>query len=235
MTKLGLRVVLELGLAFAASLVAVVLVNSPPFHYVSAALAVYLGLLVGIPMVSVRLRSADFASEQGLRGTTALSWKYFAAALLLPLFFVPMLWQSDVALTIMFAVVVAPACEEVFFRGYMAGRLRGLGMVTASVASAVLFATFHLGAQQFQDPVSLALLVLLGLVYAPVFLVTRSVYVTACIHAAWNLLAYLSTVLPASPLGYLSYAALGAIMMVDLALAILEIVQAQRRAAFPLP
>lgn len=233
LAKPAFRDVLELGLAFAVSLGAVVLVNSPSYHYVSAALATYLGLLVGIPLVSARLRRSDFASEQGLRGATALSWKYFAAALLLPLVFVPMLWQSDIAPTIMFAVVVAPLCEEIFFRGYVAGRLRGLSMVTASVASAVLFAVFHLGAQQFQDPMSLTILVLLGLVYAPVFLVTRSVYVTASIHAAWNLFAYLSTALPASPFGYVSYAALGVIMTVDLALAILEIAQAQRKAAVP--
>jgi membrane protease YdiL (CAAX protease family) len=233
LAKLGSRDVLELGLAFAVSLGAVFLVNSPSYHYVSAALATYLGLLVGIPLVSARLRGSDFASEQGLRGVTALSWKLFAVTLLLPLVFVPMLWQSDIAPTIMFAVVAAPMCEEVFFRGYLAGRLGGLGVVTASMTSAVLFAAFHLGAQQFRDPVSFALLVFLGLVYAPVFLVTRSVYVTASIHAAWNLFAYLVTALPASPLGYVSFAALGLIMMADLLFAILEIAQAKKKAAVP--
>jgi membrane protease YdiL (CAAX protease family) len=230
--KLAVRDVLELSLAFAISLEAVFLVNSPSYHYVSAALATYLGLLVGIPVASARLRRTEFTSEQGLKETIALSWKYFAAALLLPLAFIPMLWQSDIAATIMFAVVVAPACEEVFFRGYFAGRLRGLGFVPASLISAVLFAVFHLGTQEFRDPASIIILVIFGLVYALIFLLTRSVYVTTSIHAAWNLFAYLITALPASLPAYVSYVALGVIIMVDLALAILEIAQARKEAAF---
>jgi hypothetical protein len=187
---------------------------------------------VGIPWVSAKLRREEFASEQGLSETIALSWKYFAAALLIPAVFIPMLWQSAVAPTVMFAVVVAPFCEEVFFRGYLAGRLRVLGFVPASLVSAILFAFFHLGAQQFRDPGSMVLLVLFGLIYAPLFMLTRSVYVTTSIHAGWNLLAYLAVAAPASLLGYVSYAALGLIVMADLCLATLEVVRARREATF---
>jgi membrane protease YdiL (CAAX protease family) len=235
LSRPGLRDFVELSLAFAVALGAVILVNSPSFHYISTALLAYLALLVGIPLLSAKLRGSDFPSEQGIRGATTLSWKYFAVALLLPVAIVPTLWQFDVAPTVMFAVIVAPVCEEVFFRGYVAGRLRGLGLLSASVISAVLFAVFHLGALQFHDPAALVVLALLGLVYAPIFLLTRSVYVTAAIHAAWNLFAYLLTVQPASPWGYLSFAALGMVAIVDLNLAAIEIVEADSRSALVAP
>ena len=230
--RLESRVALELGLAFVVAFAAVFAVNSPSYHYVSAALAAYLGLLVGIPWISAKLRGEEFASEHGLSETITLSWKYFAASLLLPIALIPMLWQAAVAPTVMFAVVVAPPCEEVFFRGYLAGRLRGLGFLPASLASAALFAVFHLGAQQFRDPGSVAILMLFGLIYAPLFLLTRSVYVTTSIHAGWNLFAYLAAAAPASLLGYVSFVALGLIVLADLCLAILEVIQARREAAF---
>jgi membrane protease YdiL (CAAX protease family) len=113
----------------------------------------------------------------------------------------------------------------------MARRLAGLGMVYATVVSALLFGAFHLGAQQFQSPSSVAILVLFGLVYAPVFLITRSVYVTCAIHAAWNIFVSLSAVQPNSSLGYLSYGGLAVVLAIDLLLAIFELMRAQKRAA----
>lgn len=222
---------LELALAFGVALAGVVLVNSPRFHFVSAALAVYLGLLLGMPLLSARLRGEDSISDLGLYGATSLPWYVFVLLTLLPLFLIPLLWGSGIAPTIMFAVVVAPFCEEVFFRGYMARRLAGLGMVYATVVSALLFGAFHLGAQQFQSPSSVAILVLFGLVYAPVFLITRSVYVTCAIHAAWNIFVSLSAVQPNSSLGYLSYGGLAVVLAIDLLLAIFELMRAQKRAA----
>jgi membrane protease YdiL (CAAX protease family) len=225
--------VLELALAFVVAFGAVVLVNTPSYRYVSVALAVYLGLLVGAPALLVRLRKQDVLATFGLRGVTSFPWWSFALALLLPLPFILLLWTPSLAPTVAFAVVVAPFCEEFFFRGYVAGRLRGLGVVTASVVSAVLFGAFHLGALQFHDPAYVLVLVVLGLVYAPLFLLTDSVYVTASAHAAWNLFIYLITLFPSTALGYFFYAALGVLMMANLFLALLEIMHAQRRAALP--
>jgi membrane protease YdiL (CAAX protease family) len=130
-------------------------------------------------------------------------------------------------------VVVAPFCEEFFFRGYLTGRLRSSGVVTASLASALLFGAFHLGAQQFQNPAAVLILVLLGLVYAPVFLLTDSVYVTASAHAAWNLFVYILVISPSTTLGYVWDAGLGVVMSADLFFALLEIMHAQRRAIVP--
>ncbi len=225
--------VLELALPFLAAFCAVIVVNTPPFHFVSAALAVYLGMLVGVPLAICKLRGRSITSDFGLKGVTSLPWWFFVAALLLPLPFVFGLWPLSVAPTVAFAVVVAPFCEEVFFRGYLASRLRGLGLIIASVTSALLFGAFHLGALQFQNPAAVLVLILLGLIYAPVFLLTNSVYVTASAHAAWNLFAYFIAIFPSTALGYVSYAALGVLMTGNLFLALLEIINAQRRAALP--
>jgi membrane protease YdiL (CAAX protease family) len=233
MPRPTLRDALEIASAFLVAFAAVVLVNSPAYHYVSAALLAYLGLLIGIPLASFRLRGRSITWAFGLAGVTALPWFYFAILLLLPLPFIPFLWASSVSPTVAFAVVVAPFCEEFFFRGYVAGRLRGLGVATTSVVSALLFGAFHLGAQQFQSPEAVLILVLLGLVYAPVFFLTDSVYVTASAHAAWNIFVYFIAVHPSSPLGYVCYAALGALMAANLFFALLEITHAQRRAVMP--
>jgi membrane protease YdiL (CAAX protease family) len=220
-------------MAFLVALGAVVLVNSPAYHYVSAALAAYLGILVGIPLLSTWLKGRDISSEFGLRGVTSLPPSYFLAVLLLPLPLIFMLWAFPVAPTVAFAVVVAPFCEEFFFRGYLAGRLRGLGVVPSSVFSALLFGIFHLGALGAQGLPTVLVLVLLGLVYAPVFLLTNSVYVTSSAHAAWNLFAYLILVSPSTVAGYASYAVLGILVAADIFLALLEIMHSQRKAVIP--
>jgi membrane protease YdiL (CAAX protease family) len=154
-------------------------------------------------------------------------------ALVLPLPFIFVLWKPSLAPTVAFAVVVAPFCEELFFRGYIAGRLRGLGIIAASLTSALLFGAFHLGAQQFDNPGAVLVLVLLGLVYAPLFFLTDSVYVTAGAHEAWNLFLYFVSIFPSSAFGYVSYAALGLLTMGNVFLALLEILHAQRKAALP--
>jgi len=223
----------ELALAFALSFAAVYLVNTPAYHYVSWALVVYLGLLVGIPVVSSVARGVNPLYDYGLKGTTSLRPAYFLAVLLLPLVLIPLLWNYSYSFTVAFAVVVAPFCEELFFRGYMAGRLASMGVVSASVISALAFGAFHLGAQQFQNPTAIVVLVLLGLVYGPVYLLTKSVYVTAAAHSAWNLFAYLILASPSTPLSYFSYVALGVIMGADIFLVLVEIASAQQLASAP--
>ncbi len=90
----------------------------------------------------------------------------------------PLLWFS--------AVVVAPICEEVMFRGVLFGGMRGSwGVPSAAIASGVLFASVHL------MPLSLVPLFAIGLVSALLYARHRSLVVSLVLHAAYNALSLL--------------------------------------------
>src|SRR5262245_27454715 len=99
------------------------------------------------------------------------------------------------------AVLIAPICEETFFRGFLeAGLLRGMNGPAAIVLSALLFGAAH------ADPGSFALLAVLGLVLGIARFSSGSLWPGLLIHTANNALAalvllpvILPVLLPAAP------------------------------------
>lgn len=87
------------------------------------------------------------------------------------------------------AVLVAPICEEIFFRGFaFAGFLRGMSVWPAVTLSALLFGISH------GDIGSLAPLIVFGAVVAIVRWRTGSIWPGVVIHATNNLIAALAIV-----------------------------------------
>ena len=86
--------------------------------------------------------------------------------------FVPMLVKS---------VLLAPVCEELFFRGYLTAALRAAGSRSAVLISALFFALVH--------GVNAALLpkFLLGLLLGVLMMRTDSLLAAVLVHAAYNL------------------------------------------------
>ncbi len=90
----------------------------------------------------------------------------------------PLLWFS--------AVIVAPICEELMYRGVVfSGLRRAWGLPAAAVASAILFAAVHL------MPLSLVPLFAIGLASALLYARHRSLLVSLVLHAAYNALSLL--------------------------------------------
>jgi membrane protease YdiL (CAAX protease family) len=82
------------------------------------------------------------------------------------------------------AVLIAPICEEVFFRGFLeAGLLRGVNGTVAIILSALLFGIAH------GDLGSFALIAILGLVLGVARFSSGSLWPGLIIHTANNALA----------------------------------------------
>lgn len=92
--------------------------------------------------------------------------------------------------TLLAAVIVAPICEEVFFRGYLfGGLLRGMNVWLATLISALLFTLVH------GDIGSAAPLLIIGLILPVLRWRTGSLWPGVALHTLNNLIAAL-TVLP---------------------------------------
>lgn len=92
--------------------------------------------------------------------------------------------------TLLAAVVVAPICEEVFFRGYLfGGLLRGINVWLATLISALLFTLVH------GDIGSAVPLFIIGLILPILRWRTGSLWPGVALHSVNNLIAAL-TVLP---------------------------------------
>jgi uncharacterized protein len=91
-----------------------------------------------------------------------------------------------IILTLVAAVLVAPICEELFFRSFLLQGLRGAGMPTwgAIVLSALIFAAVHLQGGSF------LLLFVLALCLGTLRVVTRSVWPGVILHTLNNALAF---------------------------------------------
>jgi membrane protease YdiL (CAAX protease family) len=85
-------------------------------------------------------------------------------------------------------VIVAPVCEELFFRGFFfAGLRRRLPFWAAGSISAVLFGAVHLGEANW---VAALQLTILGLVLAGVYERTNSLWSNIAIHMFNNAIAF---------------------------------------------
>ena len=106
-----------------------------------------------------------------------------------------LLQQSKVAplttyATLLAAVIVAPFCEEVFFRGFVfPGLRRGMPVGWAIILSSLLFAVSH------TDPGSFAVLLIIGLALAILRWRTRSIWPPILLHTLNNGIAALAVVL----------------------------------------
>jgi membrane protease YdiL (CAAX protease family) len=79
--------------------------------------------------------------------------------------------------TLLASVLVAPFCEEIFFRGFVfTGLLRGMPLVWAIIFSALIFAVAH------ADPGSFAVLFVIGLALAFIRWRTRSIWPGMILH-----------------------------------------------------
>jgi uncharacterized protein len=88
------------------------------------------------------------------------------------------------------SVVIAPFCEEIFFRGFVfSGLLRDLSPVWAVVVSAALFAVAH------ADPGSFVPLFLIGLALGFLRWRTGSTWASMSLHILNNLLASVEVIL----------------------------------------
>jgi len=86
--------------------------------------------------------------------------------------------------TLIAAAVVAPIAEELFFRGFLYGGLRGrIGVVGAMLVSTVFFTALHLSLDQFIP------IFFLGLVLAWLYEKTGSLYPGIFLHATNNALS----------------------------------------------
>ncbi len=106
-----------------------------------------------------------------------------------------LLQQSKVAplttyATLLAAVIVAPFCEEVFFRGFVfPGLRRGMPVGWAIIVSSLLFAASHV------DPGSFAVLFIIGLALAALRWRTRSIWPPILLHMLNNGISALTIIL----------------------------------------
>lgn len=92
----------------------------------------------------------------------------------------------SIVLMILWGVVVAPICEEAFYRGVMLGAFSGSGRAGSGVVfSAAIFATMHF------NLISLPLYFLDGVVFGALFLKTRSIPSCVIGHATANGLIFM--------------------------------------------
>ena len=102
---------------------------------------------------------------------------------------------NSLMLTAVFAVTLAPVCEEIAFRGFLQPLVaRSLGAVPAVVLTAIPFALLH-GPQNRWSWQHIVLLVLVGSVFGWTRQATGSTAASSLLHATYNLtqlVAYLA-------------------------------------------
>jgi membrane protease YdiL (CAAX protease family) len=90
-------------------------------------------------------------------------------------------------------VVIAPTCEEIFFRGFFYRALRTrLGIALAAVIDGAVFGLVHFGGSDTL-PV-LPLLAVLGVIFCLVYERTGTIFSTIGMHATINTISYAATV-----------------------------------------
>jgi membrane protease YdiL (CAAX protease family) len=90
------------------------------------------------------------------------------------------------------AVIIAPVCEEIFFRGFFFGALRETrGPAVAAIVSSAVFAVVH------HSLSASAAIFLVGLALAGIYHRTASLYPAMCFHALFNGAALLVATLQA--------------------------------------
>ena len=91
------------------------------------------------------------------------------------------LMENNILMLFFVTVILAPICEEWFFRKLLIDRTRVYGEKLAVLVSALLFAFYHTNIYQFFYTF------FIGLVFGYVYLRTGKMVVTALMHAVFNL------------------------------------------------
>lgn len=124
------------------------------------------------------------------------------------------------AVNIVCVCLLGPLCEELLFRGLVAGRLARYGQAPGAFVSALLFALYHANLEQFFYAF------LLGLLLAYVYYRTGLLRVSVALHMVLNFFgAVVSLLLPDCAA---SDMALGALWMVSVVLGVILLVRGRK-------
>jgi membrane protease YdiL (CAAX protease family) len=92
---------------------------------------------------------------------------------------------AQIVLALVAVVVAAPVAEEIFFRGFLFGSLRGrLSFLPAAGISAVVFALFHV------QPLLVLVMVFVGVGFAYLFERRGSLAASIAAHGMFNLIGF---------------------------------------------
>lgn len=95
-------------------------------------------------------------------------------------------WQSE---SIIVTVILA-ALEELFFRGVLLRSIeQRFGSITALLLSSISFGLVHFS-NSFINLTAFTNIVLAGVVFGAMYLLTRSLWMSISFHAAWNFIEY---------------------------------------------
>jgi membrane protease YdiL (CAAX protease family) len=96
---------------------------------------------------------------------------------------------TDYLLTILFAVIVGPVCEEIIFRGYILATFveKGYGKLSAIVWSGLIFSSVHI----YHGPGVLLFIFLWSFIPAILYLRYGNLYPGIIMHALNNAIAYM--------------------------------------------
>ena len=128
--------------------------------------------------------------------------------------------QMPMAAIVLGACIIGPLCEELVFRGLLAGRLARYGQKPGAFISALLFGLYHANLEQFFYAF------LLGLLLAYVYYRTGLLRVSVALHMVLNFFgAVVSLLLPDCAA---SDMALGAFWMVSVVLGVILLVRGRK-------
>jgi membrane protease YdiL (CAAX protease family) len=89
-------------------------------------------------------------------------------------------------------IVIAPACEEMFFRGFFYRALRTrMGVAAAALIDGVVFGAIHAAGS---PATLLPILALLGVIFCLVYERTGTIFATIALHSINNTISYAATV-----------------------------------------
>lgn len=89
---------------------------------------------------------------------------------------------------ILFLMIAAPICEELFFRGVLTSRVSKYGEVAAAVTTGIMFGLFHVNYEQFLYAS------ILGFCTAMLFIKTRSIIPSLILHLSLNTLGTIQSI-----------------------------------------
>jgi len=210
---IGIVIGVTILLALPAAAVAAVIAGGSDMETDQSALAVLLGanlllelfLLVAVALFAVRKYRVSWAAvglrlpERGgwwlalamLGGALMVIWVYFAVIAALdvePRSNIPDEVFDSVPLTVLMgilALALAPFMEEVFFRGFLFGGLRGRwGVFFAALFTGFLFALAHV------DPLVFIPFTAVGMIFALGYVYSGSILASTIAHLLFNAISF---------------------------------------------
>lgn len=190
-------------------IVGVALHGTPPLLTLAGTLAQDLALVLGAVLVAAAaLKGRVTAGHFGLRPARVASSAAYVIAGYVLFLIIAAAWTSilgikdreSVAIDLgtrdstlalvgagLLVCVVAPVCEELFFRGFLFGALRKRGLIVATVVSGLAFGLAHVASSPIGFIVPLAAL---GMILALLYERTGSLYPSMALHALNNSVAF---------------------------------------------